>query len=46
MKRRLLGILLGIMLVSVCVGCGAENTTTEPTTEAVETTTTTIRDGQ
>ena len=42
MKRRLLGILLGVMLGSVCVGCGAENTTTEPTTEAVETTTTTI----
>lgn len=39
MKRRLLGILLGVMLVSVCVGCGAENTTTEPTKTATETTT-------
>ena len=36
MKRRLLGLLLSAMFVSVCVGCGAENTTTEPT-EAVET---------
>ena len=39
MKRRLLGILLGVMLVSVCVGCGAENTTTVPTKTATETTT-------
>ena len=31
MKRRLLGILLGVMLVSVCVGCGAENKATEKT---------------
>ena len=46
MKRRLLGILLGVMLVSVCVGCGAENTTTELTTEAVETTTTTIEQSE
>ena len=40
MKKRLLGLLLGVMLISVCVGCGAENTTTEPT-ETVETTATT-----
>ena len=46
MKRRLLGILLGVMLGSVCVSCGAENTTTEPTTEAVETTTTTIEQSE
>ena len=46
MKRRLLGILLGVMLVSVCVGCSAENTTTELTTEAVETTTTTIEQSE
>ena len=39
MKKRLLGFLLGVMLISVCVGCGAENTTTEPTETATETTT-------
>ena len=31
MKKRILGILLGVMLVSVCVGCGAESTATEQT---------------
>ena len=40
MKKRLIGLLLSVMLVSVCVGCGAEKTTTEPT-ETVETTATT-----
>lgn len=40
MKKRLLGLLLGVMLISVCVGCGAENTSIEPT-ETVETTATT-----
>ena len=29
MKKRLLGFLLGVMLISVCVGCGAESTATE-----------------
>lgn len=37
MKKRLLGLLLGIMLVFGCVGCGAESTTTEPTETATET---------
>ena len=37
MKKRLIGLLLSVMLVFVCVGCGAESTTTEPN-EAVETT--------
>ena len=46
MKKRLLGLLLGIMLVFGCVGCGAENATTEPTTEAVETTTTSIEQSE
>lgn len=36
MKKRLLGILLSIMLISVCIGCGGESTATEQT-EAVET---------
>lgn len=45
MKKRLLGLLLGIMLVSMCVGCGAENTTTE-STEAVETTATTVEQSE
>ena len=40
MKKRLLGFLLGVMLISVCVGCGAESTTTEPTeTTTAESTT-------
>ncbi len=39
MKKRLLGILLSVMLVSVCVGCGAESTVAEQT-EAVEATAT------
>ena len=39
MKKRLLGVLLSVMLVSACVGCGAENTATEQT-EAVEATAT------
>ena len=40
MKKRLLGLLLGVMLISVCVGCGAESTTTEPTeTTTAESTT-------
>lgn len=46
MKKRLLGLLLGIMLVFGCVGCGAENATTEPTTEAVETATTSIEQSE
>ena len=29
MKKRLLGFLICTMLVSMCVGCGAESTTTE-----------------
>ena len=37
MKKRILGLLLGVMLISACVGCGAESTTTEPT-ETAETT--------
>ncbi len=40
MKKRLIGLLLSVMLVFVCVGCGAESTTTEPA-EAVETAETT-----
>ena len=39
MKKRILGLLLSVMLISVCVGCGAESTTTEPTETATETTT-------
>ena len=39
MKKRFLGLLLSVMLISVCVGCGAESTTTEPTETATETTT-------
>ena len=39
MKNRLLGFLLGVMLVSVCVGCGAESATTKPTETVTETTT-------
>lgn len=46
MKKRLLGLLLGVMLVFGCVGCGAENATTEPTTEAVATTTTSIEQSE
>lgn len=37
MKKRLLGLLLGVMLVFGCVGCGAESKTTEPTETATET---------
>lgn len=40
MKKRFLGLLLGVMLISVCVGCGAESATTGAT-ETVETTATT-----
>lgn len=36
MKKRLLGFLLGVMFVSVCVGCGAESTTTKPTETTTE----------
>ena len=39
MKKRFLGLLLSVMLISVCVGCGAESTTTEPTETATETAT-------
>ena len=39
MKKRLLGLLLGVMLVFGCVGCGAESKTTEPTETATATTT-------
>ena len=39
MKKRLLGLLLGVMLASMCVGCGAESTTTKPTDTVTETTT-------
>ena len=39
MKKRLLGLLLGVMLASMCVGCGAESTTTKPTETVTETTT-------
>ena len=39
MKKRLLGFLLGVMFVSVCVGCGAESATTKPTETVTETTT-------
>ena len=37
MKKRILGLLFGVMLVSVCVGCGAENAITE-VVETAETT--------
>ena len=37
MKKRLIGLLLSVMLVFVCVGCGAEKTTTEPTETATTT---------
>ena len=36
MKKRLLGLLLGVMLISVLSGCGTESTTTEPTETTVE----------
>jgi len=36
MKKRLFSILLSVMLISVCIGCGGESTATEQT-EAVET---------
>lgn len=39
MKKQLIGFLLSAMLLSMCVGCGAETTTTEQT-EAVEAMTT------
>ena len=39
MKKRFLGLLLSVMLISVCVGCGAESTTTEPTETVTVTTT-------
>lgn len=39
MKKRFLGLLLGVMLISVCVGCGVENATTEATETATATTT-------
>ncbi len=39
MKRRLLGFLLGAILIFVCAGCGAKSTNTEQT-EAAQTTTT------
>ena len=34
MKKQLTGFLLSVMLLSMCVGCGAESTTTEPTETA------------
>lgn len=37
MKKRLIGLLLSVMLVFVCVGCGAEKTKTEPTETATTT---------
>lgn len=37
MKKQLLGLLLGVLLIFGCVGCGEENTTTEPTKTATET---------
>lgn len=39
MKKRFLGILLCVMLIIVCVGCGAENSTTEQTETSTATTT-------
>ena len=39
MKKRLLGFLLGAMLISVCIGCGAKSTTTGQTETDAETTT-------
>lgn len=36
MKKRLFGVYLSVMLISVCVGCGGESTSTEQT-EVVET---------
>ena len=39
MRKRLLGFLICVMLVSMCVGCGAESANAEQT-ETVETTTT------
>lgn len=38
MKKRIIGLLLGVMLVFGCVGCGAESKTTEPTETATATT--------
>lgn len=37
MKKRLLGLLLGVMLTFICVGCGAESTLTEPSETATPT---------
>ena len=37
MKKRFLGLLLGVLLVYACVGCGAESTTTEETETATTT---------
>ena len=34
MKKQLTGFLLSVMLLSMCVGCSAESTTTEPTETA------------
>ena len=34
MKKQLTGFLIGTMLLSMCVGCGAESMTTEPTETA------------
>ena len=39
MKKRFLGLLFSAVIISMCVGCGAENATTGPT-ETVETTAT------
>ncbi len=39
MKKRLLGFLICAMLVSMCVGCGAESTVTEQTETTATTTT-------
>ncbi|MBP3603060.1 MAG: hypothetical protein J6J79_02785 [Lachnospiraceae bacterium] len=39
MKKRLFGVYLSVMLISVCVGCGGESTSTEQT-EAAQTTAT------
>ena len=39
MKKKLLGFLLGAMLIFVCAGCGAESTSSE-TVETVEATST------
>ena len=46
MKSRFIILLTALLTTSLLIGCGAENATTEPTTEAVETTTTSIEQSE